>query len=90
MASSSTPEKYQLEREIAQLVQDHGPVPQYFDSPIDSNVRSRLQSWAKARSKVAEKRERLEMIYVLEISLRPNGLPLNVVLFLFNSTLLFP
>lgn len=63
MASSSTSEKHQLEREIAQLVQDHGPVPQYFDSPIDSNVRSRLQSWAKARSKVAEKRERLEMIY---------------------------
>lgn len=54
-------EKEQLEKDIAQLLQDN-PTPRCLGLPIDADLRRRLQAWAKERKKIAEKRERLEMI----------------------------
>ena len=54
-------EKEQLEKDIAQLVHDN-PTPRCRGLPIDADLRRRLQAWAKERKKIAEKRERLEMI----------------------------
>ena len=59
--STSSSEKLQLEKEIAQLVQDN-PTPKFLGSPINSELRSKLQSWAAQRKVLAEKRERLYLL----------------------------
>ena len=58
---SSLSEKAQLEKEIAQLVQDN-PTPKFLGSPINSELRSKLQSWAAQRKVLAEKRKRRDLI----------------------------
>ena len=59
--TAAVSEKEQLEKDITQLLQDN-PTPRCLGLPIDADLRRRLQAWAKERKKIAEKRERLEMI----------------------------
>ena len=60
-SSTSSAEKLQLEKEIQQLVQDN-PTPKEYGIPINSELRSKLQSWASQRKVLAEKRERLQLL----------------------------